>query len=72
MRFLKYGFVCISLVFSVHAMSTTDMATDAESSTAFLMPKSGTYSRPISTDNAEAQQFFDQGLRFAWGFYFPE
>lgn len=68
MRFLKYGFVCISLVFSVHAMSTTD----AESSTAILMPKSGTYSRPISTDNAEAQQFFDQGLRFAWGFYFPE
>ena len=72
MRFLKYGFVCISLVFSVHAMSTTDMATDAESSTAILMPKSGTYSRPISTDKAEAQQFFDQGLRFAWGFYFPE
>jgi len=72
MRFLKYGFVCISLVFSVHAMSTTDMATDTEPSTAILMPNSGTYSRPISTDKAEAQRFFDQGLRFAWGFYFPE
>jgi len=47
-------------------------ALGAESSSAVLMPKSGTYSRPISTDNAEAQQFFDQGLRFAWGFYFPE
>ena len=70
MRFLKYVFVCISLVLSAHAMSATDM--DTESSTAILMPKSGTYSRPISTDKTEAQQFFDQGLRFAWGFYFPE
>ena len=70
MRFLKYVFVCISLVLSAHAMSATDM--DTESSVAIMMPKSGTYSRPISTDEAEAQRFFDQGLRFAWGFYFPE
>ena len=70
MRFLKYVFVCISLVLSAHAMSATDM--DTELPTAILMPKSGTYSRPISTDRAETQQFFDQGLRFAWGFYFPE
>jgi len=47
-------------------------ALGAESSSAVLMPRSGTYSRPISTDNTEAQRFFDQGLRFAWGFYFPE
>ena len=33
---------------------------------------SGTYSRKISTDNPQAQAFFDQGLRLAWGFYFPE
>ena len=72
MRFLKYVFVCISFVLSAHAMSTTGMDMDAESSTAILMPKSGTYSRPISTNNTEAQRFFDQGLRFAWGFYFPE
>ena len=72
MRFLKYVFVCISLVLSAQAISTTGMEMDAESPTAILMPKSGTYSRPISTDMPEAQQFFDQGLRFAWGFYFPE
>ena len=47
-------------------------AVSAESATAILMPKSGTYSRPISTEKEEAQRFFDQGLRFAWGFYFPE
>ena len=33
---------------------------------------SGTYSRAISTDVALAQTYFDQGLRLAWGFYFPE
>ena len=39
---------------------------------AVLVPGSGSYSREISTKNAQAQAFFDQGLRFAWGFYFPE
>jgi tetratricopeptide (TPR) repeat protein len=39
---------------------------------AIFVPDSGNYSRPISTENAAAQGFFDQGLRFAWGFYFPE
>lgn len=37
-----------------------------------LVERSGTYSRPISTSSATTQQFFDQGIRFAWGFYFPE
>ena len=39
---------------------------------AVLVPGSGTYSRPISTHSDLAQQFFDQGLRLSWGFYFPE
>lgn len=37
-----------------------------------LVPGSGTYSRPTSITVPEAQAFFDQGLRLAWGFYFPE
>ena len=45
---------------------------DSEPRLAILVPGSGTYSRAISTDSQRAQQFFDQGLRFAWGFYFPE
>lgn len=72
MRFLKHPLFCISLALSTLVTATPGMALGAESSTAILMPKSGTYSRPISTDKVEAQQFFDQGLRFAWGFYFPE
>ena len=39
---------------------------------AVMVPDAGTYSRTIATDVPEAQQFFDQGLRLAWGFYFPE
>ena len=39
---------------------------------AVQIPQSGTYSRAISTENPAAQTFFDQGLRLAWGFYFPE
>ena len=45
-------------------------ASDDPSARAILVPGSGTYSRTISTDNAQAQAFFDQGLRLAWGFYF--
>ena len=37
-----------------------------------LVPRSGTYSRKISTDSEITQEYFDQGIRFAWGFYFPE
>ena len=50
------------------------MSADADtvSRHALLVPKSGTYSRAISTDVALAQTYFDQGLRLAWGFYFPE
>ncbi|MDA8941094.1 hypothetical protein N9H29_00850 [Porticoccaceae bacterium] len=39
---------------------------------AILIEGSGTYHRKISTDQPVAQDFFDQGLRYAWGFYFPE
>ena len=49
-----------------------DAAGGATQRTAVLVPGTGTYSRPISNMSAEAQRFFDQGLRLAWGFYFPE
>ncbi len=47
-------------------------AASTDEDRAILVPGSGSYSRPITTDVAEAQAFFDQGLRLAWGFYFPE
>ncbi len=41
-------------------------------SLAVVIPGSGDYGRQISTDSAEAQRFYDQGLRMTWSFYFPE
>ena len=53
-------------------ISSSAMADSVDKTLAVLVPGGGTYSRPISTDSEMAQKFFDQGLRFAWGFYFPE
>jgi len=39
---------------------------------AVIIPGSGDYTRRISTTSAEAQRFYDQGLRMTWSFYFPE
>ena len=45
---------------------------EPETPKAVLVPGTGDYSRTISTDSALAQQFFDQGLRLVYGYYFPE
>ncbi|MDX1491950.1 MAG: hypothetical protein R3332_11740 [Pseudohongiellaceae bacterium] len=44
----------------------------SEEALAILVPGGGSYSRPSSINSELAQQFFDQGLRMAWSFYFPE
>jgi len=56
----------VLLVPQLHLVAQDDEAL------AIMVPGGGTYSRPITTDSAEAQAFFDQGLRMAWSFYFPE
>ena len=66
---LLTALMLVSLSHQSFAMSTD---ADTASPHAVLVPKSGTYSRAISTDVALAQTYFDQGLRLAWGFYFPE
>lgn len=73
MRKLK-SLRAVSLLIASIACSGVALA-EAESvdkSLAVMVPGSGTYSRTISTDVEMAQKYFDQGLRFAWGFYFPE
>ena len=60
-------YLCLSLfAFEITANQKQDEAK------AILIEGSGTYSREITTRVPAAQKFFDQGLRFAWGFYFPE
>ena len=62
----------LMLVSFSHQSFAMSSDVDTASRHAVLVPKSGTYSRAISTDVALAQTYFDQGLRLAWGFYFPE
>ncbi|HEX6732716.1 MAG TPA: hypothetical protein VF074_22040, partial [Pyrinomonadaceae bacterium] len=42
------------------------------STSATLIKGLGDYGRRISTNSQLAQQFFDQGLRLTYGYYFPE
>ena len=67
-KLLTYSFIAITLFASL----VTTQAQDNNEALAILVPGSGTYSRSISTDTTLTQQFFDQGLRLAWSFYFPE
>lgn len=39
---------------------------------AVILPRTGDYGRPIATDSEQAQDFFDQGLRLTYSYYFPE
>ena len=45
---------------------------DPSTEIAALVEGTGMYSRPVSTESAWAQRFFDQGLRLTYGYYFPE
>lgn len=62
--------------FFLQSCTTTTMTSDTQAvageARAPLLPNGGTYSRPISTDSEMSQKFFDQGIRLAWGFFFPE
>ena len=65
-------FTAVVLAFLSHQSYAMGADTHKAGHHAVLVPESGTYSRVISTDVALAQTYFDQGLRLAWGFYFPE
>ena len=57
---------------AVLLMPQLNLLAQGDEALAIMVPGGGTYSRPITTDSAETQAFFDQGLRMAWSFYFPE
>jgi tetratricopeptide (TPR) repeat protein len=57
---------------SVLALASLSAVPEDSHVHAVLVPDSGNYTRTISTEVALAQTYFDQGLRLAWGFYFPE
>lgn len=62
----------VTLLAALGSIAATSVANAQDEPLAVMVPGGGDYSRPITTDSAEAQAFFDQGLRMAWSFYFPE
>src|SRR6059036_1305623 len=54
------------------ALSAQDHANHAQSRPVTMVSGLGDLHHPVSTKNAEAQQFFDQGLRFIYAFNHDE
>ncbi|MEX0902327.1 MAG: tetratricopeptide repeat protein [Pseudohongiellaceae bacterium] len=62
----------LSLLVAVSGLLPAAATLAQDEALAILIPGGGTYSRATSIDNPGARTFFDQGLRMAWSFYFPE
>ncbi|MEY2555834.1 MAG: hypothetical protein QOF93_978 [Verrucomicrobiota bacterium] len=60
------------LLISLYAGSTLSLAVSKNEPPPRLMPGLGDVHHPVSTKNREAQQFFDQGLKFVYGFNHDE
>jgi tetratricopeptide (TPR) repeat protein len=71
-RFSKtFCFRIIALIF-LCAGSTASIAIAKNEAPPRLMPGLGEVHHPVSTKNREAQQFFDQGFKFVYGFNHDE
>lgn len=53
-------------------LSTSMFSAAQDEPLAIMVPGGGDYHYPTSLESAEAQAFFDQGVRMSWSFYFPE
>ena len=67
---MVYRFVPVA-VFSI-TLIAANAATKNPQTPPRLMPGLGEVHHPVSTKNREAQQFFDQGLKFVYGFNHDE
>lgn len=68
---MKYLFLISALLVPLTTFGQHQHAA-GESKPATLMPGMGDVRHPVSTTNAEAQRFFDQGLAFLYGFNHDE
>jgi tetratricopeptide (TPR) repeat protein len=69
LRCSRFFIVLVTLIMICEA-SLAQAPPSRESAT--LIEGLGSYGRRISTNSDLAQQFFDQGLRLTYGYYFPE
>ena len=69
----RVSFLLLVLLVGIISMSgCTSSSSISTDERAVLVEGSGNYSRPISTNSEHAQNFFDQGLRLTWGYFFVE
>lgn len=69
-RHLRWIGLAVALLLSPPSVTARNHSQGSASLT--LIQGLGTYGRKISTKSPQAQQFFDQGLRLTYGYYFPE
>src|SRR5688572_10609608 len=65
---MKYLFLAILLLLPVTAFSQHGHAPAKEAAPVALEAGLGDIDHPVSTNNAEAQKFFNQGLAYVYGF----
>jgi tetratricopeptide (TPR) repeat protein len=71
-RFVITAKLCVVLTLFFLVCAVSFGQAPAVTPSATLVEGLGSYGRKISTDSRLAQQFFDQGLRLTYGYYFPE
>jgi tetratricopeptide (TPR) repeat protein len=69
---MKYALLVLVAALLVCAPVLAQHDSHAQSSAVTLMPGLGDLHHPVSTSNAEAQQFFDQGFRLVYAFNHAE
>ena len=69
---MKYLALVLCLVGSISTAAAQDHAMHAQAHAVTLVNGLGDLHHPVSTHNAEAQKFFDQGLRFIYAFNHDE
>jgi tetratricopeptide (TPR) repeat protein len=69
---MKYLALVLCLVGSISTAAAQDHAMHAPAHAVTLVNGLGDLHHPVSTHNAEAQKFFDQGLRFIYAFNHDE
>src|SRR5437879_679638 len=69
---MRYWVLALLTLLLCRALSAQDHANHAQSRPVTMVSCCGDLNHPVSTSNAEAQKFFDQGLRFIYAFNHDE
>src|SRR5881409_927968 len=69
---MRYWVLALLTLLLCGALSAQDRANHAQSRPVTMVSGLGDLHHPVSTSNAEAQKFFDQGLRFIYAFNHDE